>query len=392
MVAWALAAADRPITGLVAAADREQAALLRRAIGRLVDANARLDVLKVCEEKVRNRRTGSELRIISSDAASSYGELVDFIICDELCHWSADGPGGEDVWHSLLSTAAKKPGCLLLVLTNAGVGRGWQWESRKAAINSPDWHFSSLDRPQVPWITEQTLDEQRRLLPPAVFARLWMNQWQHADGGFVTLAEAEACVDLSLQQTDRGEPGTVYVAAIDYGEKRDYTAALIAHHDGRRIVVDRLDVAVPTPQLPVPVSWVEDWIARQTAAFPGLRVIVDEHQLVGVVQRLERQQPIERFAFAGGAGNHQLAMTLRRLIVSGEVAWPAGCGGIDSPTGQRDDLMTELSMLILRQSSGGRVRFDHLRGHHDDRAFVLAVACLKLADCPTDEWLTIGQM
>ena len=391
MVAWALAAADRPISGLAAAADREQATLLRQAIGRLAKANPRLADLSVMDQKVVSRRSGSHLRVVSSDVASSYGELVDFIICDELCHWREPA-----VWHSLLSTAAKKPHCLLVVLTNAGVGRGWQWEAREAARASHAgdgrWYFSTMDGKQAPWIGEADLAEQRRLLPGPVFERLWMNRWQHSDGEFVTLAEAEACRDAGLSVQDRGRPGVSYVAAVDYGEKRDFTAALVAHRENRRVVVDRLDVSVPTPFSPVPVQWVEDWITRQSAAFPGLRSVVDEHQLVGVTQRLGGRVPIERFAFAGGKGNHQLATTLRRMILEREVAWPAGCGAVDSPHG-RDDLETELASLIVRQSASGRIRFDHTAGRHDDRAFVLAVACLTLAEQPGGgDWISVERL
>ena len=392
MVAWVLVAADAPISGLVAAATQEQASLLRRAIGRLVEANPRLSSLRVLADRVACDRSGSQVRVISSDAAGSYGELADFVVCDELCHWA-----GPELWHSLVSTAAKRPRCLLVVLTNAGVGRGWQWQAREAARRSHEsggrWHFSSLDGVQAQWLRAGDLDEQRRLLPPPVYARLWENRWQHSDGGFVTLAEAEACRDESLTEQTRGRPGVGYVAAVDYGEKHDRTAAVVCHREaGGRVVVDRLDVAAPEPGRPVPVAWVEDWIARQAAAFPGLRVTVDEHQLVGVVQRLEGRLPVERFAFAGGGGNHRLALCLRRLIAERAVAWPAGCGAVEDLPGVRDDLETELSALVLRQSAGGRVRFDHPAGGHDDRAFVLAAACLSLLERGEGDWMSVGRM
>lgn len=387
MVAWALVAGDTPITGLAAAVDRDQAGLLRRAVGRLVDANrGRLGELKVTEKGVRNQVTGSEMLVISSDAASSYGELVDFVLCDELCHWAKP-----DLWHSLLSTAAKRAHCLLVVLTNAGVGTGWQWQARELSRTSAAWHFSSLSGSQAPWITADVLDEQKRMLPEPVYRRLWLNEWQQSDGEFVTLAEAEDCRSDILKEVSSGTIGTQYVAAIDYGEKRDYTTAVVAHHDGQRIVIDRLDVAVPSSSRPVPTRWVEDWIERQSAAFLGLRIWVDEYQLVGLIQKFETRLPISRFAFGSGRGNHQLAVTLRQAIVNRTIAWPAGCGAIERGDGQRDDLETELASLILRQSAGGRIRFDHAPSQHDDRAFVVAVACLKLIEQPTDEWMEIGE-
>ena len=116
---------------------------------------------------------------------SSYGLLVDFIICDELVHWSGDG----SLWHSIISTAAKRSNCLLVVISNAGFADSWQWDVRESARTDPAWLFSRLDGPQASWITPARLEEQRRMLPPMAFARLWLNQW--SSGGGDALQEAD---------------------------------------------------------------------------------------------------------------------------------------------------------------------------------------------------------
>jgi hypothetical protein len=288
------------------------------------------------------------------------------------------------------------------VLTNAGVGRGWQWDVREHARKDRAWYFSSLDGPQAPWITDEWLVEQQALLPPPVFERLWLNIWQHSDGEFVSLAEAEACRDETLTRKERGIPGMPYVAAVDYAEKHDLTVGCVCHHDGRRIVVDRMDVVRPTTERPTPVQWVEDWIEQIAIAFPGVQFVIDPHQLVGTIQKLEQRFPVERFDFAGGLGNHRLATLLRRLIVHRQVAWYTGCGAANAlasggrqlcdpfqsqlATLSRDDLETELASLLLRQSETGRLRIDHHRDgqHHDDRAFALGAACLKLSEQSLD--------
>jgi hypothetical protein len=384
-VAWILQYAARTVRGIAAAADQDQARLIHAAVADLVRQNAALcPDLDVQQNQVRHRITRSRLEVISSDVSSSWGQLPDFVICDELCHWPRP-----ELWYSLCSSAAKQPHCVLAVLTNAGVGTGWQWEVREAARTSPDWHFSSLAGSQAPWITAAALDEQRRLLPPAVYARLWDNVWQHSDGEFVTLAEAEACRDPSLALRSRGEPQRRYFAAVDYAEKRDRTVGVVVHREGERIVVDRLDVAVPRPEHPVPVSWVEDWIAQTAAHFGSVRFVLDEYQLVGVIQKLSACCDIARFDFAAGRGNHALTMALRNLIVHRRVRWYAGCGQIDSD-GARDDLETELASLIVRETAGGRLRLDHRRdaASHDDRAFALGAACLEaLRETGEGDWM-----
>ncbi len=382
-IAWILLAAKEPVTGLAAAADRDQANLIYRAIRRLAEINKdQCEELVFIQHLVKNSATGSQLEVISSDVRSSWGALPDFVVCDELCHWEKP-----DLWYSLLSSAAKKPTCVLVVLTNAGVGRGWQWDVREHALANDSWYFSSLDGPQAPWITDEWLTEQRALLPAPVFERLWLNAWQHSDGEFVSLAEAEACRDDSLRRQEQGVRGVRYVAAIDYAEKRDFTVGCVCHHDGSRVVVDRMDVVRPTPTRPTSVRWVEDWIEDVAAAFPDVLFVIDEHQLVGTIQNIERSYAVKRFDFAAGRGNHRLAIRLRQLIVHQHVAWYPGCGDISSEIEtSRDDLETELASLLLKQSETGRLRIDHHRDgvHHDDRAFTLGAACLELSEHPTE--------
>jgi hypothetical protein len=272
-----------------------------------------------------------------------------------------------------------------------------------------------------------------------VYERLWENVWQHSDGGFVTLAEAEACRDPDLVPQTRGQPHLHYFAAIDYAEKHDYTVAVIVHRESSpptpradsalgadapqfRIVVDRMDVVVPRPGEPVQVAWVEDWIRTVASRFPRITFVIDEYQLVGTIQKLEQTHDVRRFPFRAGRGNHRLAVTLRKLILHREVAWYPGCGRIergsksrrgrkveesagggfelfDSAAGgpfdagsPRDDLETELASLLLRQSPGGLCRIDHIADgtHHDDRAFALGAACLYALDAPEDgDWLHV---
>ena len=386
-IAWIILCSPHFVHGLAAAADRDQAALIRNAVENIARLNPELCAgLDVRRNAVINPATGSKLEIISSDVQSSWGALPDFVICDELCHWEKP-----DLWHSLLSSAAKRSNCILAVLTNAGVGRGWQWKIREAARTRPTWYFSSLDGPQAPWIGQEWLKEQQALLPKPVFDRLWHNVWQHSDGEFVTLAEAEACRDESLTIREQARPGIQYIAAIDYAEKHDRTVGVVIHRDGSRIVVDRMDVVEPRPEAPVKVAWVRDWITRIADNFHAVTFIADEYQLVGTIQELEHTYDIHRFQFLSGRGNHALAVNLRKLIVNREIAWYPACGALTSRE-ERDDLETELASLVLKQSPSGRCRIDHLRDgtHHDDRAFALGAACLHAVDSPAEqEWLEV---
>ena len=393
---WILLFSKRRVRGLVAAADREQAGLIRTAMSGLVEQNPLLcSGLEFRSQWVVNPQTGSLLEVIASEVAGSWGKLPDFVVCDELCHWEKP-----DLWYSLCSSAAKRPKGFLAVLTNAGVGRGWQWELREAARTSPDWYFATLRGPAARWLSATQLEEQERLLPKSVYDRLWRNVWQEAGGEFVTPGEIRACRDETLAPRVRGEHGVRYWAAVDYAEKRDNTVGVVVHEERGRWVVDRMDVVSPGPERPVPVKWVEEWIERTAAGFPGITFVVDEYQLLGTIQKLEHRFDLRRFEFKAGQGNHALALTLRRLIVEREVAWYAGCGAVSSTEGpgavERTgpvDLEEELATLQLRQSASGRLRIDHVADgvHHDDRGFALGAALVMgVREAGGGEWMVVG--
>ncbi|MEX1095345.1 MAG: terminase large subunit [Planctomycetales bacterium] len=239
MVTWALFASRRSLRGIVAAADKDQAALIRDAIRRIVMLNPWLGkILDVLQWKVINKHTESSLTIISSDVASSYGQLVDFIVCDELCHWSKP-----ELWESLFSTAAKRASCLLVVITNAGWTESWQWPLREAARTRPEWYFNRLDGPSAKWITQDRLDEQRALLPQIAFDRLWLNQWSAGAGDALSPDDIQAAITLSEPLTDP-EPGWIYFGGVDLGLSRDASAVIVVGvHIGRtefRIIPRRL--------------------------------------------------------------------------------------------------------------------------------------------------------
>lgn len=228
MVSWVLFASRKPIRGVAAAADQDQARVLRDAIASLCKLNPWLGSLfAVTKDKVSNRHTGSELQIICSDAATSYGLLVDFIVCDELCHWK-----NRDLWDSLLSSAAKRANCLLLVISNAGFQADWQWKTREAIRLAPAWYFSRVEGPQATWITADRLDEQRRLLPDIAFRRLWLNVWSSGSGDALCEDDITQAITLDGPTFD-AELGYVYSAGLDLGLSRDASAlAIVGKHVG----------------------------------------------------------------------------------------------------------------------------------------------------------------
>ncbi len=232
-----------------------------------------------------NTRTESELQIITSDANSAYGLLPDFIVADEVCHWRS-----RDLWDSLLSAAAKRGHCLLLTITNAGFVDSWQHKTREAIRNDPTWFFSRLDGPRASWITQDRLDEQRRLLPGFQFSRLWLNEWTiGTDSPLVTEQDLEAAITLPSPTGGFDEQYGPYIGALDIATRRDRTAFVVL---GTNIMGPRLRLAHVQTWDParyggvVPLSQVEADILRIARDAKLLGIAYDPFEAALLAERL----------------------------------------------------------------------------------------------------------
>ncbi|MEZ6119025.1 MAG: terminase large subunit [Pirellulaceae bacterium] len=228
MAVWLLAFATRPLRGYSYAADRDQAALLRDAVDRIVRLNPWLaELICVDKDKVTNIAKDhpgrdSMLRIETSDVASSYGILPDFVIADEFTHWQGDG----SLWNSIISSAAKRRTCLLVGISNAGFVDSWQWKIREAIRQDPAWYFSRVDGPQASWMSDGRLDEQERLLPNIAFRRLWQNEWSPSGGDALRPEDIEAAFRKELKPFIYREADWDFIAGVDLGLKRDCSAVV----------------------------------------------------------------------------------------------------------------------------------------------------------------------
>ena len=290
---WALVFATRPIRGYCFAADQDQAGLLKAAMATIVRLNPWLgsviDVQKDVAVNVGKGHPGEggKLSIEASDVASSYGILPDLIIADELVHWEGDG----SLWHSIISSAAKRSNCLLVVITNAGFVDSWQWAVREAARTDESWNFSRLDGPQASWLTEERLAEQRRMLPAVAYLRLWGNQWSSGGGDALTEADIRAAFDRDIKPLSSRVSGWLYVAGVDLGVKRDASAVVVlgVPGDGKagRIRLVRSRRWKPVPGSKVDLMKVERYILDLDARFGLEFVAFDPWQAELLGQRLE---------------------------------------------------------------------------------------------------------
>ncbi len=226
---YALAFSNRPIRGYAFAADKDQAALLRDAMLTILRLNPWLGrLLDVQKTSVANiakviPATAAGWIPLHPTSAASYGILPDLIVADELVHWQGDG----SLWHSILSSAAKRANCLLCCISNAGFIDSWQWGIREIARTDEAWHFSRLDGPVASWLTAARLDEQRRMLPAIAYARLWDNQWSSGGGDALSPSTIDQAFLPDLQPMSGNERDFIFCAGVDLGLVRDCAAVVV---------------------------------------------------------------------------------------------------------------------------------------------------------------------
>jgi phage terminase large subunit-like protein len=360
-VTWVLLFAKRAVNGIAAAGDTDQARLLRDAIERLCRCNRWMsDLLKVDRYEVKNVKTGSRLEIISSDASTSYGALADFIVCDELTHWRNDS-----LWISLFSAAAKKKHCVLVVIGNAGFLEEWPYKVREAVRSDASWYFSRLDGPQASWIGPALLQEQRRLLPPTAFARLWLNEWAAGSGDALSMVDVEAACKASGPM-DGTEAGWVFVAGLDIGLSHDATALCVVGKQRDRYRLAALKLWRPGPGKRVDLEEVEAGILDVHQRFKLRMLGYDPFQAEYLAARVKKCNiPMQQITF-GGSNLTAMATCVLDAFTSRNIELY-----------REPQLMQDLARLRVVEKSYG-MRLESPRGPtgHGDAATGLAIALL----------------
>lgn len=402
-VLWVLAFSSRQLSGVAAAADRSQARLLRNAIDKLVRLNPWLkDVIDIQHSVVKNVRTGSELETLSSDAPTSYGRTPDFVCIDELTHWQS-----RDLWDSLVSSAAKRKHCVLIVISNAGFSESWQRQVYDSVRSDAAWYFSRLDGPVASWLDASRLDEQRRLLPDIAFRRLWLNEWSSGSGDALQAEDIEAAV--TLPGPSGWERGYRYLAGLDLGISRDHSAfAVVGRHVGyteelpnepqplpdltsalvdlgfsqaparytgpkyvqhpgtHRLKLSHLQAWKPPKKGKVDLQSVENAVLDAHQRFGLDAVLYDPYQAEHMAQRLRRLGVRMLDVPFTGANLQDIASTLIETLTSRIIdIWTD------------NSLLLELKQLrIVEKSYGFRLDTQRTQNGHGDRGTALALAVL----------------
>lgn len=385
LACYLVAFSERVIDGRVLAADRDQGRLVVRAAETLLRLNPWIPA-RVQKDAIIG--PSGSVEVLPFDASSSMGLRCNFYIADEIVHWKR-----QQEWTALVTGLRKVTPTVFCVLSNAGLLGSWQHEAFEEAKVDPEWAVFHREGQLAGWLSAEGIARDRKMIPPSEAKRLYDNVWidPSEEHDYLRRSEVESCAALgsSLIYRLRRQAGvTNYVAGIDYGPRRDRTAMCVLHQrEDRVVVVDRLDVWQGTPDEPVAVSRVEEWVKDVRAAFNPAVFVLDPYQMEGTIQWMKKQgMPVEAWSPRAGAGNFLLAQTLRALVAEGRLTWYPGAGDLsatDKRTGREytDTLAEELVGLRVRRMPYG-YRFDHDNQRHDDRATAITMAAVRSLDLP----------
>lgn len=363
MASWALFAAGRHVEGVVGATDKEQAGFVRDAIQILCEENPWLaGFLTIKNWEVTNKFTGSRIRILATDAAGNFGHLIDFLIVDELTHWTK----GEN-WDALFSTVAKRAWCQCVVISNAGMGEGisWQWTIRERARVGQAWVFSRIEGIQAPWITEEALAEQRAILPNSAYKRLWLNQWTRGEGDALEAEDVYAAITLKGPINEPLE-GFSYIAGLDLGITRDHSSMVIV---GAKPGYPKVHVAQvhnwrpPGDGREIDMSQIEAAIRDAWRVFELTGLFYDPNECRYLSQKIRASGlRMEEVTFTGKNLVNMASAVLQGFREHRVELYP-------------DDLLVNdlLRLVIVEKSYGYRLEATRDEHGHADRATALAI-------------------
>jgi hypothetical protein len=343
------------------AADEDQARLLFEDVaGKFQRSPLLSPLVDVQRREIRVRATGSRLHLLNADVASSWGLRPDWIAVDEIVEWR-----GRGLWESLRSATGKRPRCRVLVISTAGWDKAsLGWEVREIARAEPDWYFSARG-PCATWISERWREQQRRTLPPHVYARLHEARWVDGVGAYLTAEEVDAIFGAGLPYPLAGR----CAIGLDIGLTRDRTVAALVRNVGGVCAVQGVMSWEGRPGRKVDLEAVEAEV-QALAERHGAAVHVDPYQGVLMMQRLRRLGvQVHEYAFSGESRRRLFSLVLDLVRTRRLRAQPHA------------ELRRELLGLEATETAAGW-RVDHRPGQHDDHVIAVALAAQAVAGQP----------
>jgi len=366
-VMWLLAFSTRPMFLQVGAADRAQAAIIKRRIEDFLFYNEWLTkFIQITAYRIQSLHINTELEIVAADISGSHGATPDLLICNELSHvtkW--------EFIQNMMANADGVPQGMLVVATNAGFKGSEAAKLREVAINSKNWTCHIYDKP-APWISPADLADAEARDSKSRFRRLWYGEWSSGLGDAFDVDTIDRCIDESRAPTLKPEKGWFYIAGLDLGIKHDHSGVVVVginpNYDKLRLAYMR--AFIPGRSGEVNLMEVEDALYSLYQNYHLIWVGYDPHQCALMAQRLRAKAvPMREVPFVGKNLN-VMASTLMEVMRDGKLE------AYDDEDGR---LRSDLSKFsIVEKSYGFKLESTRDASGHADVGTALAI-CLPFA-------------
>lgn len=324
---------------------------------RVRDAEMRLEVLG---------DQGGALECFSGDNPDSiFGEAFDRVAVDEA------GRQPATVFPAVMSTVAATGGRVRLAF-NLDRGRShWAISGFLAAKGGRDSanQAITLKTSQSPYVTAESIEAARRLLPRAVFAALYDAEIQDDDAA--VFQGVERCHAGSLEER---RPGGVYVIGADLAKTRDWTVLTVMDARTRHVVAWERFHGVPWKVQ-------RERIVALSHAYNRARVFPDATGVgdPNVEELIRAGIPVTPVVITSGQNVTEKGVPKSRLIENlivaiehVKISWPA----------ELEILTTELKVFEFDVRPSGHIAYSAPADQHDDAVVSLALTLWGVGEAP----------
>jgi phage terminase large subunit-like protein len=320
--------------------------------GAFADA-ARAGFAKIRENKMQIElpSSGGVLECFSGDAPDSiYGERFDRVVVDEATRMPAA------VLPAVISVVTATGGMVRFAFNLDRGRRHWAVQGflNARAGGDPDHGHVFMTTAESPYVSAESIDAARRVLPDAVFRALYLGEIQEDGAGVFRNVES-----LHAGALEEPRVGATYVMGVDLARTHDWTVLTVIDLYERRVVAwERFH------DLPWNVQC--DRVVTLANRYNGARVVADATGLGDpVVEQLIRANlSVEPYVFTGPSKRdlveHGIVVVEQR-----QVTFPAAL----------EVLTNELEAFEYQARPSGQIAYSAPDGMHDDAvmSFLLAL-------------------
>jgi hypothetical protein len=325
----------------------------------LLDSQGVSSGLSRTEIRLKN---GNRWQVKSAESVSSRG-LRPSIICYDELGWAQD----RDLFDTLSAGQAAQDNPLIIVTSTVGpIQAGILWELFELARAGDStvkliYHQDNLS----PRITDEYLERERALLPPAIYAREHENRWGAGSDAFCTLADWEKAIETGspLRTHDIGP----CAAFLDLGWVHDETALAVGRKIDGKAAILALETWQGSQSRPVDFADVEARIRELAENLNIRRLTIESPQGIGMAQRLDIPRLAVEILHPTAISNRENWGALYKAMKAGDVNLP-------NDAKLRRQLLT---LTIESKATGWRVVDEP--SVHNDRAVAIAGAVNMLS-------------